>query len=56
MSQAYFDTYVNKIGETAAALATVTNNNRINNEEINNWVEDFQSSTQLFLNLKPLLY
>ena len=41
MSQAYFDTYVNKIGETAAALAKVTNNNQINNEEINNWVEDF---------------
>ena len=40
MSQNYFDTYVNKIGETAAALAKVINNNRISNEEINNWVED----------------
>ena len=40
MSQNYFDTYVNKIGENAQRLATVINRNQITREEIANWVED----------------
>lgn len=40
MSQNYFDTYVNRIGQTAQQMATVINPNQITREEIANWVED----------------
>lgn len=37
MSQNFFDIHVNKIGEQAAKLARVINENRITPEEINSW-------------------
>ena len=40
MSQQYFDTFINKIGELANNLAKVVDQNKILNEEINTWVED----------------
>lgn len=38
MSQEYFDTYINRIGEYAAQLAKVVPVNKISNEDINHWV------------------
>lgn len=37
MSQYYFDVQVNKIGEQAAKLARVIDENKITPEEINSW-------------------
>lgn len=37
MSQDYFDSHVNRIGEKANALAKVVNENKILQEEINSW-------------------
>lgn len=40
MSQNFFDTYVNRIGQSAAQMAAVINPNQITREEIVNWTED----------------
>ena len=37
MSQDYFDSYVNLVGEKANKLAKVVNPNKITSEEINSW-------------------
>lgn len=39
MSQDYFDSYVNRIGEQAAKLAKVVNKNKVLQEEINSWTD-----------------
>lgn len=40
MSQNYFDTYINLIGEHASQLVKVIPANKLTNEEISNWIED----------------
>ena len=40
MSQNFFDTYVNRIGQQAAQMAAVVNPNQFTREEIDNWTED----------------
>ena len=44
MSQDYFDSYVNRIGEKANSLAKVVNKNKISQEEINSWTDLFDQS------------
>lgn len=39
MSQDYFDSYVNRIGEHANKLAKVVNKNKVLQEEINSWTD-----------------
>ena len=38
MSQDFFDSYINKVGETAAKVAAVVKTNKVLREEIANWV------------------
>lgn len=37
MSQFFFDCFINKVGETANKLINVVPDNKVMNEEINDW-------------------
>lgn len=40
MSQNYFDTFINLVGEQASQLSKVVPTNKVTHEEISNWVKE----------------